>query len=145
MSTGRRDEPLRDLALVHALRAASRSPDRVRLRSGLVDRLTVAQTLLPRALRFLVIAGFHAPDRVGPCPQADEHRTGGAVDLTLSVSGRPEPALWSATPPPEWPTAEHALLSIGMVNGDRWWHWSFGDDRWSAGTGAPAPLYDAIP
>jgi hypothetical protein len=93
----------------------------------------------------LVVAGHHAPDRTGPCPQVGEHGTGGAVDLTLHVSGRPEPEPWSAAPPPEWPTAERALLSIGMVTGDRWWHWSFGDDRWSAGTGAPAALYDVIP
>ncbi|WP_290057359.1 hypothetical protein [Amycolatopsis solani] len=140
MSSSRRDEPLRDLALAHALRTAGPHP--VRLRSGLVDRLTVAQTLLPRAFRFLVIAGHRAP---APCPHVAGHATGGAADLTLHVTGEPEPALWSATPPPLWPTAEHALRSMGMVGGDRWWHWSFGDDRWSAGTGAPAPLYDVIP
>ena len=144
MSTSQRDEPLRDLALVHALRAADWRPEGVRLRSGVVDRLTVAQTLLPRALRFLVVSGHHGPD-AEPCPDTDGHATGGAVDLSLYVSGSPEPALWSATPPPEWPAAAAALMAVGMVGGDTWWHWSFGDARWCAGTGAPAPLYDVIP
>jgi zinc D-Ala-D-Ala dipeptidase len=144
MSTSQRDEPLRDLALVHALRTADWRAEGVRLRSGVVDRLTIAQTLLPRALRFLVVSGHHGQD-AGPCQDTDGHATGGAVDLALSVSGSPEPTLWSATPPPEWPAAAGALMAVGMVGGGTWWHWSFGDARWCAGTGAPAPLYDVIP
>lgn len=145
MSTSQRDEPLRDLALVHALRTADWRSERVRLRSGVVDRLTVAQTFLPRALRFLVVSGHHGPDEAGPCQDMHEHATGGAVDLSLYVSGLPEPALWSAAPPPEWPVAAAALMAVGMVGGGTWWHWSFGDARWCAGTGARAPLYDLIP
>ncbi|HEX6356700.1 hypothetical protein [Actinophytocola sp.] len=144
MSSNQCDEPLRDLALVHALRTASWSA-RVRLRSGVVDRLTVAQTLVPRALRFLVVSGHRGPADTGPCPDTGGHATGGAVDLALSVSGSPEPALWSVSPPPEWPVAAAALTAVGMVGGDTWWHWSFGDAAWCAGTGAPAPMYDLIP
>lgn len=142
MSTSQRDEPLRDLALVHALRIAGWSAQGVRLRSGVVDRLTVAQTLLPRALRFLVISGHH--NGTGPCPHTTAHATGGAVDLTLYVSGLPEPAAWDVTPPPEWPAATDALTAIGMVNRGPWWHWSFGDAQWCANAGAPAPLYRPI-
>ncbi|TDV48873.1 hypothetical protein [Actinophytocola oryzae] len=145
MSPTQRDEPLRDLARVHALRTADWRTDGVRLRSGVVDRLTAAQTFLPRALRFLVVSGHHGPAGAGPCPDAADHATGGAVDLSLHVSGSPEPALWSAAPPPEWPVCAAALTAVGMVGGDTWWHWSFGDSRWCASTGAQAPVYDPIP
>jgi zinc D-Ala-D-Ala dipeptidase len=140
----RRVEPLHDLGQVEALRTASWNTSEVRLRVGIVDRLMVAQTLVPRALRFLVVAGHRLPHVSTPCPHATEHTTGGAVDLTVYVDGSPEPALWSPKPPPEWPAVAGALHSVGMVGGDRWWHWSFGDARWCEHTGEPEPLYDAI-
>lgn len=120
----RRVEPLRDLGEVEALRTASWTTSEVRLRAGVVDRLLVAQTLVPRALRFLVIAGHHLTDVFSPCPHATDHASGSAVDLTAYVAGSPEPTLWSPVPPPEWPAVADALRSVGMVDGNRWWHWS---------------------
>jgi zinc D-Ala-D-Ala dipeptidase len=137
----RRVEPLRDLGQVEALRTASWHTAGVLLRSGVVDRLMVAQTLVPRALRFLVVAG-HRSTTAGPCPH--DHASGGAVDLTAYVDGSPEPVLWSAAPPPEWSAVAVALGSVGMVNGGQWWHWSFGDARWCDHVGGSTPLYDAV-
>jgi zinc D-Ala-D-Ala dipeptidase len=140
----RRVEPLRDLGQVEALRTASWNTPEIRLRTGIVDRLMVAQSLVPRALRFLIIAGHRPPQVSSPCPHATDHTTGGAVDLTAHVDGSPEPAPWSAMPPPQWRAVTDALHSVGMVNGYRWWHWSFGDARWCEHIGGSEPLYDAI-
>ena len=135
-----RVEPLRDLDQVDALRAAPGT----RLRSGVVDRLLVAQTLVPRALRFLVVAGHHLPTATTPCPHVTGHATGGAVDLTAFVDRSADPRPWSEEPPPYWAAVAEALRSVGMVDGDRWWHWSFGDTRWCERVGAPRPLHDVI-
>jgi zinc D-Ala-D-Ala dipeptidase len=122
-------EPLCDLRHVEALRLAAAAPFgvAVRVRTGVVDRLLVAQTLVPRALRLLVLAGQHEPTADSPCPLAAAHRTGAAVDLTAHVDGLPEPDPWSADPPPDWPLLEAALRAVGMVGTAAWWHWSFGD------------------
>jgi zinc D-Ala-D-Ala dipeptidase len=138
----RRAEPLRDLGEVEALRTASWNSSGVRLRAGVVDRLMVAQTLVPRALRFLIIAGHYLPSSTCSCPHATGHATGGAVDLTAYVGSAP--TLWSAVAPPEWPVVAEALRSVDMVNGDQWWHWSFGDASWCDRLGKPEPLYDAV-
>lgn len=130
-------EPLRDVGRVEALRLSPAAND-VFLRAGIVDRLMVAQTLVPRALRLLVVAG-HPP--VTACPRSGAHATGAAVDLTAHVDGCPEPAPWSPAPPPDWPLLVTALTAVGMVNSTSWWHWSFGDRDWQLRTGAAAPLY----
>ena len=73
--------------------ATGRYPGPTYLRTGVVDRLVVAQSLLPRDLLLLVVAGYWpatlAPDSAtaadaGLLPAA--HPTGGAVDLTLCGS-----------------------------------------------------------
>ncbi|WP_061293987.1 M15 family metallopeptidase [Herbidospora cretacea] len=55
-------DPVLDLANVPALRVdpreAAGNPFHARLRSGVVDRLVIAQTLLPPGLRFLVVEGL---------------------------------------------------------------------------------------
>jgi zinc D-Ala-D-Ala dipeptidase len=136
-------EPLRDLQQVEALRLATAvaAEAAVLLRTGIVDRLMVAQTLVPRALRLLVVAGHHAPATVGRCPHGATHATGAAVDLTAHLDGSPEPDPWSAIPPPDWPLLEVALTSVGMINTAAWWHWSFGDRDWQISTGADTALY----
>jgi hypothetical protein len=118
----RRVEPLRDLGQVEALRTASWHGSGIRLRTRVVDRLVVAQTLVPRALRFLIIAGQPLPP-ASPCTHALGHTTGAAVDLTAFTGTAP--AFWSAVAPPEWPAVVEALSAVGMVNGGHWWHWSY--------------------
>ncbi len=136
-------EPLVNLQRVEALRLIS-SGAAVFLRTGIVDRLTVAQSLIPRALRLLILAGHHAATMTGPCPHSAAHATGGAVDLTAYVDGSPEPTPWSAVPPPDWPLLESALTSVGMVNTTSWWHWSFGDRDWQIRTAADLTLYGRL-
>lgn len=138
-------EPLRDLRLVEALRVSATSENGgPRLRTGIVDRLMVAQTLLPRALKLLVIAGHHGPAENTRCPHTTAHQTGGAVDLTTYQDGEPEPKPWSPEPPPAWPLVATALTDVGMVNGTTWWHWSFGDPQWRDQSGATAVLYGVV-
>ena len=139
-----RTEPLRDLRQVEALRTAPWNTSGVRLRTGIIDRLMVAQTFVPRALRLLVVAGHHPLGTIVECPHAIGHATGGAVDLTAHADGSAEPEYWLAAPPPEWPAVAGALRSVGMVNGDPWWHWSFGDAAWCAHDGGSEPLYPVV-
>jgi D-alanyl-D-alanine dipeptidase len=136
-------EPLVNLERVEALRQISGGAA-VFLRSGIVDRLMVAQSLIPRALHLLVVSGHHAATTTSPCPHGAAHVTGAAVDLTFYVDGSPDPAPWSAVPPPRWPVVETALTSVGMVNTTSWWHWSFSDRDWQIRTGADMPLYGRV-
>lgn len=89
------------------------------------------------------------------------HATGGAVDLTLAWHGavlglgtdfddfskRSWPASLEGVPGPSTARDLRRLLasvlqSEGMVViGTEWWHWSFGDQRWAAQTGASEALY----
>lgn len=101
-------------------------------------------------------------------PQADParpapHTTGGAVDLTLCLHGRPldmgtafddfSPAArtaWLETDcrAPEFRAARanrrllyHTLCAAGFVNySEEWWHYSYGDRLW-ARTHGKTPLY----
>jgi len=118
----------------------------VLLRHGLVDRLVTAQSLLPRALRLLLVDGHHP--LTCPCP----HTTGGAVDLTLSDEDSSErdttplPACCTdPTPLPRektWKPLSTALSCAGLVNHPaRWWHWSYGDRFWASATRASHARY----
>lgn len=117
----------------------------VLLRHGLVDRLVTAQSLLPRAVRLLLVDGHRPP--------ASSHSTGGAVDLTLSNedgSGQVLPAC--GTGPVPWPAEKSwkllasALSAAGLVNHPtRWWHWSYGDRFWARTTQAPHARYGPVP
>jgi zinc D-Ala-D-Ala dipeptidase len=133
------DDPLVDLRTVLPLRVAGRptADSAVRLRSGVVDRLVAAQSLLPRHARLLIVRGY-APDG------AAGHDTGAAVDLSLStVDGEERPLESTAA-------ADRALLSkvlaaMGLVNHPtRWWHWSYGDRYWAVVTGAAATRYRPV-
>lgn len=114
------------------------------VRASIVDRLLVAQTLVPRALRLLVVAGHDPSAPIDPCPRSAAHATGAAVDLTAHLDGCSEPAPWSVLPPADWPLLETALTAVGMVNTSVWWHWSFGDRDWQIHTGANASLYGPL-
>ncbi|MGW3998728.1 hypothetical protein ACWEF6_35010 [Amycolatopsis sp. NPDC004772] len=132
------------------------------LRYGLVDRLVTAQSLLPRDVRLLIVAGYRPPDRPCPdpacaCPAAESaaapHPTGGAVDLTLSEVDevvKPVPAC-CADPvgPPQGRVGEllvPALVAAGLVNYPaRWWHWSYGDRFWAWVSQAPRARYGPLP
>ncbi|HEX7306639.1 hypothetical protein [Lentzea sp.] len=144
-------EVLVDVSTAAPLRTAGAA----RLRSGLVDRLVTAQTLLPRHARLLIVDGHRpcphpdcAPDRCGTAP----HPTGGAVDLTLvnpngpAHSGTPLPACCTGpVPPPHEDTRRvlsTALGAAGLANHPaQWWHWSYGDRFWASATNAPHARY----
>lgn len=127
-------EPLVDLRTVPAIQLADGHPH---VRLSLADRLVTAQTLLPRELRLLVIAGCHpdGPDR----DRAESHAAGAAVDLTLRTRTK-------AQPYPETDDDHEILRTVltttGFVNHPTaYWHWSYGDRYWAFATGAPAARY----
>ncbi|GAA2850840.1 D-alanyl-D-alanine dipeptidase [Actinoplanes cyaneus] len=116
------------------------------LRFGVVQRLVVAQSLLPRSVRFVVVAGHDLRDAT--------HLTGGAVDLTLfSVDGGLPAQLPCCHGDPVAPAAPRRLQSLigalgaaGLVNDPRrWWHWSYGDSPWADTTGAAHARYGPVP
>lgn len=92
------------------------------------------------------------------------HTTGGAVDLTLAWRGAvlgigTDFDAFSPKSAPGWFESREAdgkardlrrllasvLSAEDMVVIDtEWWHWSYGDQRWAAQTGAPAALYGEI-
>ncbi|MGP3954410.1 M15 family metallopeptidase [Nonomuraea sp. 3N208] len=114
-------EPLVDLRTLEAIRVDPRLADEAgayaHVRQSVSDRLVVAQTRLPRELRFLIVEGFRPPglqrqyfasavtrqraahpgwddararieaSRYVSPPEVAPHITGGAVDLTLCTSG----------------------------------------------------------
>jgi hypothetical protein len=123
-AASRRVDPLRDLGQVEALLTAPWATSGIHLRARVVDRLVVAQTLVPRALRFLIVAG-HPLTSTSACTHLAGHATGGAVDLTACTGSAV--VSWSPVAPPEWPEVAEALSAVGMVNGAHWWHWSYGD------------------
>lgn len=118
-------EPLVDVRAVAPLRVAAGPP--IHLRSGVVDRLVVVQSLLPRAVRLLVLAGH--------CPP--QHPTGAAADLALCDDG--------GTPVENPPLLAGALGALGFVPAAGWWHWTYGDRYWAFVTGAPYARYGPVP
>ncbi|WIX90392.1 M15 family metallopeptidase [Amycolatopsis sp. DG1A-15b] len=152
-------EPLVDVETSAPLLVARRTV----LRSGLVDRLVAAQSLLPRKVRLLIVAGYRPPAM--PCryltcaveqaeqvcttpPETAPHPTGGAVDLTLANGDDtvllPECCVGPIAPAPDETTQllTSALAAIGLVNHPaRWWHWSYGDRFWAGATQAPHARY----
>lgn len=158
-------EPLVDVQASAPLRVA----ERTFLRSGLVDRLVTAQSLLPREVRLLLVNGYRPP--AAPCehlacaaeqghpsteditacavpPEAAPHPTGGAVDLILADGNEPVPlpaCCLGPIPPPPDETRQlltTALTAAGLVNYPaRWWHWSYGDRFWASVTDAPHARY----
>jgi len=141
-------EPLVDLRAVLPLQV---DPDRtgavpVQVRSGVVDRLVTAQSLLPRGIRLLVVEGYPPPvaDRTGgrrSCTAGSvAHRSGAAVDLMLCDD--------DLRPPPD-PVRDRLLASAlgatGLVNSpEHWWHWSYGDRYWALVAGAACARYGAV-
>ena len=131
----------------------------VLLRRGLVDRLVTAQSLLPRAVRLILVDGHRAralPPSVPSRAAESAHRTGGAVDLALFDESSPEhdasPLPACGTGPVPLPPEEiralltSALSSAGLVNHPgRWWHWSYGDRFWAHTTNAPHARYGPVP
>lgn len=110
------------------------------LRRGLVDRLVVAQSLLPRDVRLLVVDGHR--------PAGESHPTGGAVDIMLVADDLPDPLPRCGVPaaaPPSTGLLVPALSAAGLVNDpDRWWHWSYGDRFWAFVTRAPHARYGSL-
>ena len=117
------------------------------LRRGVLDRLVVAQSMLPRDVRLLVVDGYR--------PGGPSHPTGGAVDLTLSAGGMPAtlpatlPRCRADTVAPAAPPTAGlmvtALTAAGLVNHPaRWWHWSYGDRFWASVNGAPHARYGPV-
>jgi D-alanyl-D-alanine dipeptidase len=155
-------EPLVDLRELGMFRIDPRRADPdgryAQLRTGVVDRLASAQTLLPRGFRLLIVEGL------GPL---DHHRCGAAVDLTLcrpdgdeyqlGTPVRPSVVDYPAPPDdPRWFEAPgvstldgvhrqvlgSALSAVGLVNyPPEWWHWSYGDQYWAFVVGRPAARY----
>ncbi len=133
-------EPLVDVRTTSPLWVGAPPGTSIRLRSGLVDRLVLAQSLLPRPVRLLIVVG-HVGSHATHC-------TGGAVDLTLFVCPAEPPAPGdpaSALPPGSQRRLSIALTAAGLVNRpDRWWHWSHGDPDWAAITGTGSARYGPI-
>jgi D-alanyl-D-alanine dipeptidase len=121
-------EPLLDVASVAALRLSDLPVTARHLRTGLVDRIVAAQSLLPRSVRIHVVAGFrsvdeqaalfaayvellrrHHPDpdalhraasrHIAP-PDVASHVVGGGVDLTLCNEGGLELSMGTAVGAP---------------------------------------------
>ncbi len=116
------------------------------LRFGVVERLVVAQSLLPRDIQLVIVAGHGLQDAT--------HVTGGAVDLTLfRVDGGPPAELPCCHGDPVDPAAPGclrllagALTPSGLFNDPgRWWHWSYGDSPWANATGAAQARYGPVP
>jgi D-alanyl-D-alanine dipeptidase len=125
-------EPLLDVA---ASPLAVSAP--TRLRCGVIDRLVVAQSLLPRDVRLLVVDGHGSHGT---------HSTGGAVDLTLTADRADLPGCRREFAAPTSPLMVPALTAAGLVNDpDRWWHWSYGDRFWAFASRAPHARYGPAP
>ena len=136
-------EPLVDVQASAPLRVAGPTR-RTLLRFGVVERLVLAQSLLPRDLHLVVVDG-HRP--------GDDHGSGGAADLTVFRADDDVPAaLPCCRCDPAPPLEERvrlllteALSAAGLVNDvARWWHWSYGDSSWAAATGAANARYEAV-
>jgi D-alanyl-D-alanine dipeptidase len=121
------------------------------LRGTVVDRLVIAQSLLPRGLRLLILEGHRSADRVpadagrrcGPSGTAP-HRTGAAADLTMCDARGVGLDLGSAVPA-DRRILGMALSGAGLVNlPGAWWHWSFGDPYWALVSGARAAIYGPV-
>jgi zinc D-Ala-D-Ala dipeptidase len=109
------------------------------LRSGVVDRLVVAQSLLPRPIRLLIIDGCR--------PDVVPHSTGGAVDLTLSDVDGKKLVMDGGVAPTTRAEENRRLLNaaldaVGFVNyPPASWHWSHGDRYWAFVTGTLIARY----
>ena len=124
------------------------------------DGLRALHPDLPDADLHRAASRYISPPEVAP------HPAGAAVDLTLAtadgteldlgtrVNADPEESggrCFTASPDIGPLAREHrrilsaALSAVGLVNyPTEWWHWSFGDRYWAAGTGAPAACYGPV-
>lgn len=144
MSSNGSTEALIDVAASAPLRVPSGR--HALLRFGVVERLVVAQSLLPRDIQLVIVAGHDAGDGL--------HTTGGAVDLTLAGADDDPPAgvpccrcdAVAPAPAGRLRMLTGALTVAGLVNDvQRWWHWSYGDASWASVTGAPQARYGPVP
>ncbi|WP_238176680.1 M15 family metallopeptidase [Kribbella albertanoniae] len=130
------------------------------LRRSVADRLIVAQTLLPRGLRLLIVEGYRPQDcrRIcfdEYCDAVAPHVAGAAIDLTLATISGQELPLGSFGVDPVDVSEEvsrnrnilsAALGAVNLVSGPtEWWHWSFGDRHWAFTSNAAAAFYGPIP
>jgi D-alanyl-D-alanine dipeptidase len=133
------------------------------LRSGVVDRLLRAESLLPNGFQLLVIEGYR-PLSVGQ--RGAPHETGGAVDLTLCSDNGVELDLGTAVNASPGEVGDRScigsrhigaqarelrgvlglvLTSTGLVNDPaEWWHWSYGDAGWAQRLGCDRALYGPV-
>jgi D-alanyl-D-alanine dipeptidase len=101
------DETLADVRATAPLRVAARrhggSDERLYLRSGVVDRLVTAQSLLPRDVRLLVVDGYRPA--LPPC----HHPTCAIEEARLSSSMTPPPHPDPSVTPPSEPAGRCAI------------------------------------
>jgi D-alanyl-D-alanine dipeptidase len=149
-------EPLVDLGEAAPLlvAAAAAGTPGVYLRSGVVDRLVIAQSLLPRELRLLILAGHLPAARTATDPGAvacwnarpatlPPHLTGGAVDLTLVGPGSPGPL--QPLNNERYRLLSAALRGSGLVeHPTATCHWSYGDQFWAYTTRAASARYGVL-
>jgi zinc D-Ala-D-Ala dipeptidase len=154
------DEPLIDLRAIKPIcldsHLANTAGTFSYLRITVADRLVTAQTLIPRGLRLLIIAGYLPPTTHTASPAYQAHLTGGAVDLTLCADNGRKLDLTATTVPTHPATSDqadtqyrnilrNALTITGFVNyPTMWWHWSYGDRYWAYATQTPTAPYGPL-
>lgn len=164
---------------------SDKMPRKMLARQEVIDRIREADQLLPAPFTLTVLDTWRSKEAqrelgriygLDPKYVADPddkelvapHTMGAAVDLTLSVEGKPLPLGSDFDQFDETSAAMHlerkldlteqeeldrdlrrllgkVMLEVGFAPLEsEWWHWSYGDQRWAAFTGRQATLFAQI-
>lgn len=183
--------PLRELPAdidrfhAYAQLDSDKMPKQMLARQEVIDRIRQAERLLPDPFSLTVLDTWRSKEAqrelgriygLDPKYVADPddeelvapHTMGAAVDLTLSVAGKPLPLGSDFDQFDETSAAMHlerkpnlskrekldrdlrrllgkVMLEAGFAPlSSEWWHWSYGDQRWAAFTGRGETLFAQI-